>query len=334
MNLEQEYCLSTYAIENRDKVFLSSILTMLKGKLDRQWCEECSLHYTIVDIDLPEGLTFWQQQTEKSRLIILGENNTVDAPLFLQKPLKFDTVEKLYARLGRYTQEHFLAQKSQKKTVAKHTYPVLQTQQNQYLADLLRCAQQQQKNISFSHNDEKIIYSHVDGRCWINFALFDTNNNASRIAQSFFKSNTVTQADVSYAALQTIKQAGTYRDYSMNALLWLSSLYAPKNMFIEKIKKQQIFQLKRWPSFTHIKHIPEHLHLGALMLQKKMSLDMIVAQTRMSEQIILPFFNACYTLGLIRTGAGDHHPHHQSSVKHQLSEKKRHLFNSILKRLE
>jgi hypothetical protein len=91
--------------------------------------------------------------------------------------------------------------------------------------------------------------------------------------------------------------------------------------------KESLFRLKSWPNFIVLPYLSVHVNMAAFMLKHTANLSMVADKTETPLTIVIDFFNACESIGLI---SSEKSPNVEDK---NLPEHKRELFRSILKRL-
>ena len=89
MDTTHPHKISTYALERSDQLFFLTMLEMAQKSLDFYWIfNDLSPHIIVVDVDQPEGKTFWQAHHTNKNLVALARFNNLKANWFLEKPLR------------------------------------------------------------------------------------------------------------------------------------------------------------------------------------------------------------------------------------------------------
>lgn len=136
--------------------------------------------------------------------------------------------------------------------------------------------------------------------------------------------------------------AASMHSMSLEAFCWQVACTAEPQVPSELALLDRRFRLKRWPSFSQLKHTPAQISITGRLMRESMSVRELVGDGRISLEEVVQFFNCASTCGL--TELDDLAPRPQPKVTSPLTEEprqqpaeapanKRRLFNRILRTL-
>ncbi|MEN9847838.1 MAG: hypothetical protein RL368_578, partial [Pseudomonadota bacterium] len=89
------YKLYYHALQKNDPVFFRSMLQLVGLKLSQNWEIDEHAKFILVDIETPQGLSFWQSPPEGTVLIAYARQNDIQTPWFLPKPIRTQSLIQL-----------------------------------------------------------------------------------------------------------------------------------------------------------------------------------------------------------------------------------------------
>lgn len=352
------YTISTYAFEKMDRVLLKSMLQLVQKQLNAAWDLENVAKIVLVDIEQSAGKTFWDSHHLDAQkiMIVYAKQNIDGAEWFLQKPIRVQSLVNLLNTIAaeittQSLQSHCVAEKlamkstlSGSQTTTSITTPVpspVETpvtnefsgdylfQPAKYLLGLLQTAMQigQAQRLSCAGLPPLYLLPQ-EQLCFTKPLNMSRLDSSQKILYGAFAEH-IDQFNLSEVELKQEVAHQELSAYSIETILWLATLYASHGRLITESAKKSIIKLKQWPNFIILPHDSKHIHLAAFMLKHTTDLATIAAHTRVSLPMVIDFFNACQTIGLIIE-----QPVVASTVKkNQLPEQKRQLFRGILQKL-
>jgi len=347
----KRYKISAKALEKTDGVFFKSMLQLVQLHLDALWDFEEAADIIVVDVEQPEGRTFWESHRADKLLIAYAKQNSYHAQWFLQKPIRVKPLVNLLNTLATFKKANEVSRvpysspqetacsvsaesaKSvidakthcQEKTVV--TPPVNFFDPSQYLLGLLQTCLKTRQIQRFSGDGLPILYvSPHEHRCF----TLPMSMNEITAAQKMFYSSTaelIEIIDLSNEKLREAIERYTLRAYPIETALWLATLYASQGRLMKGYSKENFFRLKSWPNFIVLPYLSAHVNMAAFMLKHTANLSMVADKTEIPLTVVIDFFNACQSIGLIST---EKSPNVEDK---NVPEHKRELFKNILKRI-
>ncbi len=343
------YTLSTYALEKRDKLFVNSMLELTKKKLGINWVlDDTEGQVTLVDIDQPAGVNFWEAYQSEKRLIAFADNNHVRAKLFLEKPLRVQSFTELLKQLSEHLDPLTSPPNTATATATPRSHtaaeptpaakPSLDAQHydpTQYLSGLLQTALSAQETQMLSFSGFAPLYvMPQEKRCYTS-AMGLANLNPSQKMLFAARSEQFSCAALNPALARDAIQEQGYKAYDIYTFIWGSALLSSNGRLLTNHSMQSFVRLKQWPNFTALPHQPTHMKLAAFMLKNTANIPRIASATQMPLATVIDFFNACALSNLLhiqKAQAGVNVNTHAAGEK-KLSSEKRGLLGNILRRL-
>ncbi len=338
--------LSTYALEKRDKLFISSMLELTNKKFGINWAlDETNAQVTLVDVDQPTGANFWEAYQSEKKLIAFANTNHLRASWFLEKPLRVQPFTELLKKLSETlplvaTEEVGRAEKTTAQTrggvqrtlneSAQHYDPV------HYLSGVLQTAllAQQAQVVSFSGFDPLYLVPQ-EKRC------YTVTMNLTRLTpaqKTLFsaRAEQLLQRPVTLEQARSAIAEQELKPYDIYAFIWGSALLSADGRLLTGHSMQSFVRLKQWPNFTHLPREPAHMKLAAFMLKNAANIPRIASATQLPLATVIDFFNACALSNLLLTQkAQSTSPTMNTTqlVDKPISSEKRGLLGNILRRL-
>jgi hypothetical protein len=346
----KQYKISAKALEKTDGIFLKSMLQLVQLHLNALWDFEESADIIVVDIEQPEGKTFWELHHLDKLLIAYARQNSYQAQWFLPKPIRVKPLVNLLNTLATFkkTNEITIASCSITPkgtvTVTESVSPIVNTETHEqeknttdsleksfnpseYLLGLLQSCLKSEKIQRFTRGDLPALYvSPREQRCFTS----PINMSDVTLAQKTLYSSLAQSIKVTLFSDEMLREAiekYTLRAYPIETALWLATLYASQGRLMKGYSKESFFRLKSWPNFIVLPYLSVHVNMAAFMLKHTANLSMVADKTETPLTIVIDFFNACESIGLI---SSEKSPNVEDK---NLPEHKRELFRTILKRL-
>lgn len=130
------------------------------------------------------------------------------------------------------------------------------------------------------------------GQCW--------SNRHPRQWMRFFPQLVAIQP-VSTEVFESLamKNNPTCQAYPIDSIKWCSALFLWKGEASPQAARQQSYQLKNWPNFTHLPYHPKHMSLTNLLLRHPRTVDDLMEDVELSREFVQNFINACMAIDLL-----------------------------------
>ena len=342
------YTISTQALEKIDIVLFRSMLQLVQKQLNAVWNIDSSAKIVLVDIEQPEGKSFWESQLTRSEILMVAyaKKNFKDTRWFLPKPIRVQPlVNLLNAIATQITSQNLQINQLRREnntvplanklidlgTAAKSNHSVPSDylfDPAKYLLGLIQLAVQTGQSKRFSCAGLPPLYVlPKEQRCFTSAIHMGQIDSSQKILYGAFAEH-IESVDLSVAILNQEIEQQKLQSYPLETILWLTTLYASHGRLLHEQTQDNSIQLKQWPNFINLPHHPVHINLAAFMLRHVTDLKTISAKTHVLLPTVIDFVNACQIIGLIV----EEKRSQRIEDKH-LPEQKRQLFKSILKRL-
>lgn len=347
----KRYKIFAKALEKTDGVFFKSMLQLVQLHLNALWDFEESADIIVVDVEQPEGQTFWEAHHLDKLLIAYAKQNSCQAQWFLSKPIRVKPLVNLLNALATFkstdevtgTEHSNELQAVVRPESVKPPLPDKKTPPPQeksvtlpsetcfnpaeYLLGLLQTCLKNGQIQSLSRRGLPTLYLlPQERRCFTS----PISMNQITDDQKMLYSSTAELIQITHFSDKEFRAAiekYTLRAYPIETALWLASLYASQGRLMKGYSLDGFFRLKSWPNFIVLPYLSSHVSLAAFMLKHTASLSMIADKTETPLAVVIDFFNACEAIGLILR---EKNPHVEDK---NLPEHKRELFKTILKRI-
>jgi hypothetical protein len=328
------YKITTKALEKMDGLLFQSMLQLVQRQLNAVWQIEKSADIVIVDVEQPEGQSYWQTHQSELQMIVYAKQNNYQAQWYLQKPIRVQPLVQVLNALATRKQVPVsgTSEANSRNVTTKAENP-LQTdaefQPSRYLIGLLQTVIQLDTAKRLTYADQSPLYVlPQEQRCFttpLPKTLGQTNLKGSIYTVSIeqIKSEVLTPT-----AVRAEVEKQSLRAYPVETIYWYTALQASQGRLLYNHPKQSSVRLKQWPNFATLPHIPTHMNLAAFMLKKTADLATIATKTHVPLPTVIDFFNACKLSGLITEA---NHP--EPLVEKEIPETKRQLLKGILNRL-
>jgi len=330
-----QYKLAMYALEKSDKLFVASMLELARKKFGVHWVlDDNAGQVTLVDVDQPDGLSFWQAYHSQKKLVAFAHSNRCQAALYLEKPLRVQPFTELLKALADDLPgfEGAVPETVTTATVAVSTSAkdALNYQPEIYLAGLLQHSLRTQQAIRLGIEHCPALYVLPSKHRWYS-APIDLNHltSSQKLLLSAPASSFVQQPMTETALLNEVTQQGLPH-YDLNSLLWVSTLHASQGRLLAGHALQHPVRLRQWPNFAILPYEPVHMQLAAFIMKTPASVARIASNTRIPLSTVVDFYNACAMVDLLISV--DNSQDVDIAAK-PVSVEKRSLFKNILQRL-
>jgi len=342
MTTQLSYKMSTYGMEKNERLFFITMLDLAQKTLDVSWVlDEKTPHFIVVDVEHPNGKAFWQAHHVDKNLVALAPQNILNAPIFLEKPLKVRTLAEMLKRLS--TEFSNLSEPALAVTDKEITnfFDDLASEQKKetedvfepslYLSGLLKNALQSGQSQRFSVGNLAPLYVLPEQASCFYKAIDFGNLTPTQKVFYKVKSSQIEQQPLTSENLNSTVQTEGLRKYPINTFLWASSLYASNGRVLAGFSLDTPVHLKQWPDLSLLAHDSTHFRLAAFMLKNTATLTSVAAQTQVEIPAVFNFFNACMITQIIEIDES----HAVTMEKKPASSKplKHSLFKNLLKRL-
>lgn len=341
------YKLTTKALEKMDVLLLQSMVQLVQRQLKTTWTIDESADILLVDVEQPEGRTFWEAAPSDKLIVAYAKQNVYEAKWYLQKPIRVQPLVQLLNDLGSFCDTHpgatcppiqpVLRAKETGQTsrtvpkppvASEKTSTAIHFQPSQYLIGLIHTAVSTGQVIRFSYAESPAIYLLPQEQRCFTTTIPMTHLEMSQHTLFSVSANQIKQERLTATELCDQIEKLALRNYPVETILWKTALVASQGRLIYKHSKETIVKLKQWPNFASLPHLPAHINLAAFMLKKTADLATIAFKTQTPLPVVIDFFNACKVIDLVtETGGGE------SPLEKDITESKRDLFRSILRRL-
>lgn len=336
-----------------DGLLFQSMLQLVQRQLNAVWQVAESADIVIVDVEQPEGQSYWQTHQTEQQMIVYAKQNTYQAQWYLQKPIRVQPLVQVLNALATWRMNVPTSATRAAATVNRVETPPLRTttttaasapaptktdkplpidsefQPSRYLIGLLQTVIQLGTAKRLTYADQSPLYIlPQEQRCFttpLPKTLGQTTLKGSiyTVAIEQIKSEVLTPT-----ALRAEVEKQSLRAYPVETILWYTALQASQGRLIFNQPKQANVRLKQWPNFATLPHLPTHMNLAAFMLKKTADLATIATKTHIPLPTVVDFFNACKLLGLITESS-----HSEPLLEKEVPETKRQLLKGILNRL-
>ena len=336
-----QYKLAMYALEKSDKLFVASMLELARKKFGVHWVlDDNAGQVTLVDVDQPDGLSFWQAYHSQKKLVAFARSNHCQAALYLEKPLRVQPFTELLKALaddlpgsdGATSETTATATVA---TVAAAAVPdsakdVINYQPESYLAGLLQHSLRTQQAMRLGIEHCPALYVLPSKRRWYSTPMdLKHLTSSQKLLLSAPASSFVQQPMTETALLNEVTQQGLPH-YDINSLLWVSTLHASRGRLLTGHALQHPVRLRQWPNFAILPYEAVHMQLAAFIMKTPASVARIASNTRIPLSTVVDFYNACAMTDLLI--AVDNSQDVDVAAK-PVSVEKRSLFKNILQRL-
>jgi hypothetical protein len=344
------YTISTQALEKIDIVLFRSMLQLVQKQLNAMWNIVNSAKIVLVDIEQPEGKSFWESQLTRPEILMIAyaKKNFKDTRWFLPKPIRVQPLVNLLNAIATQMTSQSLQQTTQ---LYRHENTFLAANQSidlgaaaksnhsvpsdylfdpsKYLLGLIQLAVQTGQSKRFSCAGLPPLYVLPnEQRCFTSSIHMGQIDSSQKILYGAFAEH-IESVDLSVETLNQEIEQQKLQPYPIETILWLTTLYASHGRLLHEQTQNSFIQLKQWPNFINLPHHPVHINLAAFMLKHVADLKTISSKTHVLLPSVIDFVNACQIIGLI---VEEKRSKRIEDNKH-LPEQKRQLFKSILKRL-
>jgi len=360
-----QYTISIKSLDKRDAVLFESMLQLIHMQLDAEWCVSETANIIVVDTDKQEGEHFCITHNNAHIIISYAKTNQLDTKYHLSKPLRVQPLVKLLntivalettavrAEEAAVIQDksvlqkrlsnalsHALEKNEAKKRESHNTSTSPDTTQikieynsehtfdpQHYLIGILQNAVKAQKVQRIGCAGLPSIYIYPTKQiCFTDNIMIGQLSSSQKMLYSTLVEHLEVE-DLNQTTILDIVEQNKLQHYPIDTLLWLTALQASQGRLLNCLDQEDHFFLQQWPNFATLPPQPAHMNLSAFMLKNKASLSIIAEKTNTSVIDTINFVNACYIVNLLRTST-------ESSIQDKtLSHPKRHIFQSILKRL-
>jgi len=294
-----QYILATYALEKSDRLFINSMLGMANKKFNLQWrLDDNNGQATVVDVETPEGRTFWQTNQNNKTLIAYAQQNTHQAAYFLEKPLRVQQVTELLKSLA-----DNLSPASASNAVSQSASPQSNNtglnhyQPDDFLGGLLKKILADGNPCTLQLTGAPALHViPADQKCYtVEIDLFDLKP----VQKMWFKTTAdqFQKQPIETARLPLIRDELT--SYEIESFIWLSTLYSSNGNLLVGHALPTPVRLKEYPNFSILPYEAFQMQLAAFMLKNTASIPRIAANTRQSMPSVINFYNACVALDLV-----------------------------------
>jgi len=328
--------LSTYALEQSDKLYVKSMLELAHRLYDTNWeYQEFQSNIVLVDIETQEGLHFWQESPKNTLLIAYAKTNSTQAEFFIQKPVRVQPFVDLLKQLSLHLQKTSQTVASSPAEVQqpspleqqplpspKSTIPSISLSAptiypsaldggledplfypQKYLVGLLQQAQQQAGPTHFIIAGMEHLFF-VPGKqiCYCSFPQFTQINSSKKLLYCSPTKQVISQP-ASFEEISAIVKKQHFTSYPLISVLWFLALCASQGRMIQGYPRTAPMRLKQFPNFSLLPHEPIHIKLAAFMLKNTVSLKTVADQTHVPLARVTDFFNACALTNLVHSEA-------------------------------
>ncbi len=344
------YKLTTKAFEKMDVLLLQSIVQLVQRQLKSTWTIDESADILLVDVEHPEGRTFWETAPSDKLIVAYAKQNVYEAKWYLQKPIRVQPLVQLLNDLAGFretypvvasqpiqavlrTKETGQTSRAVPKTPVapappEKTSTTIYFQPTQYLIGLIHTAVSTGQVIRFSYAETPAIYLLPQEQRCFTTTIQMTHLEMSQQTLFSVSANQIKQERLTTTELCDQIEKLALRSYPVETILWKTALVASQGRLIYKHTKETTVKLKQWPNFASLPHLPAHINLAAFMLKKTADLATIAVKTQTPLPVVIDFFNACKVINIVTETSGGAPP-----LEKEITETKRDLFRSILRRL-
>lgn len=359
-----QHPISAIALEKMDGILFKSMLQLVQWQLNAEWTFSESAQIVLVDIEQPEGKSFWQDHSHDTTILMIAyaRQNEQRAQWFLPKPIRVQTLVQLLNAITVFKvsvptatipppvdvvsttptvtdepmektavipiENKVTVMPVEKNTVHSVTLPNECFEPAQYLLGLLQTTLQSNQAKRFNCGSLPPLYVlPSERRCFIapiNMGQVDIEQRMLYAALA----EQVKSVNLSVEALRIEVEKNKLRAYPAETLLWLAALHASHGRLLTGYKKEAGVRLKQWPNFIILPHYSVHINLAAFMLKHTTDIFTIAGKTRLSLSTVIDFVNACKVIGLIVEGRNP-----EATTERAIPDPKRNLLKNILKRL-
>lgn len=308
--------ISTYALENDDKLFFIAMLTMAANGL-----ELSERDLILVDIEQTEGKKFWLKYHTEKQLIAFAHQNMVDATWFLEKPIE---LAKLKALLK------LLSQKSKKQPIVEPT-PIVEPNDIFDPSLFLTGVFLKPEAICIKAANFAPLYLLPEQNSCFTTVEFNFRHLTSE--QIKFFETEVSQIETESLTVDDIAIQSDLHKYPIESFLWATTLCSSKGKLLNGISVDETkILLKQWPDFSILVHEIAHIRLAAIMVRQSLTLKSLADRTQIPIETVVNFFNACFITQLVEIET--HNNEIITNNESIYSSEQHSIFKSILNKLE
>ncbi|VAW97798.1 hypothetical protein MNBD_GAMMA21-510 [hydrothermal vent metagenome] len=248
----------------------------------------------VMDIDDEDGKELYTKVRESQIKILLTNNPIVSKnTISLKKPTRVTTLKEIMAQICKqlyeYIARHTQSQNSPESEKNNQTSPLESSLfQILFLAKkggkYLKITDPDGNNI-FVDGSGKTVYSDSEQVIPTTFIVADTKNiTVSEFNQKEFKS-----------------QVKDITPHALDAELWHTGIECSKGKLLPGHRTDVAVKLKAWPNFSRQGFKAEFFKIAAHIAKQPISLDELSKISQVPLNIIIDFYNAAFSVGLIDT---------------------------------
>lgn len=302
--MSKTYLISVSCVPETDAILLEFLLTLLEKQTGADWqlANDLSGDIAVYDVDDKAGLDIYQKRiTDGSGPVPVAfssDKDKVSADYYLVKPLRsadFLAVAKsIIEKHPDLGSDITTSQPVEQKTQMPGTRPAITIKRPtiKRLYNLLTEEIDTYKNpveIGFREVSFFIDFSHKRFYCEHKLMLLSM----------------LCKTDISNLQIKELssydlgKIENQLEGRPLSELIWCCALLGSSGELINSIDENTALHLKRWPNLKSLVHLPRHITLTAFLSKHTATLAEIVSQTRVLQENVIDFINACKVMGYL-----------------------------------
>jgi len=293
-----------------DIVLLEYLLTQLQEQTELKWqlANDMSGNIAIIDIDDTAGQELYQQisSQKKPPVIITLSTDTPedDTQLHLAKPLHSDNfialAKSVIQQYPDITQKKDLTDDVTSAVNAQRTSPPVKSDCS---SAIKRPSHRRLYNLlidesSLYQGSFKVTYNEIS-------IIIDLSLKQFFCTHKLMMLSMMCKADINRLQIDEIPKQEMIKTElertprPLSELIWCCALLGSSGELIDGINENTPLHLKVWPDLKSLIHLPRHITLSAFMSKETATISEISAQTRIIEENIIDFVNACKVLNYL-----------------------------------
>lgn len=305
------FIVSCYCIAETDIILLEFLLSVQEKQTGNQWqlASDLSGDIVIINTDEKAGIEMYEKMMadENSPVIITytTDSSVLNPEYHLNRPMRSaDYISLTKKLLEDHPEIGSIKTKEAKQIKTENTATIPEETKTPAINfDIKRSSYKRLYNLLTEDSEKynkpiQIIYREIS--IYIDFSHKRFFSEHKLILLSMlFKENidSLIIKEISDDELNKIE--AEIKPCSLEELLWSCTLLGSSGELIEKINKETLLHLKRWPNLQMLLHLPRHLTLTAFMTKYTATLGEIITQTNVLPENVIDFINACQVMGYL-----------------------------------
>ncbi|ALG67227.1 hypothetical protein [Beggiatoa leptomitoformis] len=301
--------------------------------------EDVSGHIVIVDVDNPDGQTFYNQFNGRSgRGMLILSNNALNEHRYpvLRKPVRVQTLRDVIFDLHNELQNSTKVPARQAPTSTAEADdadkkikpfvippPVKLAELDNNLFFVLLKAQTEKQCMQIFCPPHSPLFVDPEKGIVATSASRETLRKMTHGEAPVISSTRLSDTDVDILAKGQLI-------IPFASVLWSAAVYGSKGQLIATHKSDVPVRLKAWPNLSRLDFQPIHMKLTTIMTGQTLTLQEIAQRFQIEWDVVAGFYNACFATGLLLINPTKA----AAVVAPKVVTEKNSLFSKIAKRLK